>query len=63
MINREHALRHPDGRYYTGRVNTDEKPNYWLGSKEEAFLYTKKGAQITKDTYWCFRSFTIVQVS
>lgn len=38
------ALRFPNGTYYTGRVTSDERPNYHQGSHSEAFCFTYRGA-------------------
>jgi len=39
-----YAIKWPSGKYYTGRVTSDSKPNYDRGEKIEAYTYTKEGA-------------------
>jgi hypothetical protein len=63
MFKYEYALRSSSGKYYTGRVNSDEKPNHWLGNLHEAFTYTLEGAYKKKDNFECFKDFEVVRIS
>lgn len=58
----EYALKFPNGRYYTGRVNSAEKPDYWQGEKREAFTYTLAGAYKKKDSLECFSSCVVEKI-
>jgi hypothetical protein len=56
----EYALKFPNGKYYTGRVNSEALPDYWQGDKREAFTFTLAGAHKKKDSLACF-SFCVVE--
>jgi len=58
----EYALKFPNGKYYTGRVNSDSKPDYWQGEKREAYTFTEKGAYRKKDSLECFSSCIVERV-
>lgn len=58
----EYALKFPNGKYYTGRVNSDSQPDYWQGEKHEAYTYTEKGAYAKKDSGFCFSSCVVEKV-
>lgn len=63
MFKFEYALRSPDGRYYTGRVNSESEPEAWLGPKHKAFTYTEEGAHNKlKLQPFAFRNFTVERV-
>jgi hypothetical protein len=57
----EYALKFPNGKYYTGRVNSPELPDYWQGEKREAITYTtEKGAYEKRDSLFCFASCVVI---
>jgi len=58
----EYALKFPNGKYYTGRVNSDALPNYWQGEKHEAFTFTLAGAYKKKDSLECFSSCVVEKI-
>lgn len=58
----EYALRFQNGKYYTGRVNSDALPDYWQGEKHEAYTFTEKGAYAKKDSLFCFANCTVEKV-
>jgi hypothetical protein len=58
----EYALRSPDGRYYTGRVNHENEPEAWLDEKHKAFTYTSTRAYAKVDSLECFRNFTVERI-
>lgn len=57
-----YALRFPNGTFYTGRVNSDDKPDYWAGPVHEAFTFSEAGAYRKRDASWCFRYCTVERV-
>lgn len=58
----EYALKFPNGTYYTGRVNSEARPDYWQGAKHEAFTYTIEGAYRKKDSMDCFKDCTVIHM-
>ena len=58
----EYALKFPNGKYYTGRVNSDSQPDYWQGEKHEAYTFTEHGAHVRKDSLECFASCVVEKV-
>ena len=59
----EFALQFPNGTYYTGRANSDDKPDYWQSAhKRDAFTFTEKGAYVKRDSLGCFASCTVVRL-
>jgi len=58
----DYALRFPNGKFYTGRVNSDAEPNAWQGEKHEAFTYTENGAYVKRNSLDCFKLCVIVNV-
>lgn len=58
----EYALKFPNGKYYTGRVNSESKPDYWQGEKHEAYTMTEFGAYKKKDSLDCFKLCTVEKV-
>ena len=58
----EYALKFPNGKYYTGRVNSEALPDYWQGDKREAFTYTLEGAHKKKDSLACFSSCVVEKI-
>lgn len=58
----EYALKFPNGKYYTGRVNSDLRPDYWQGEKREAYTFTEFGAYKKKDSLECFSSCVVEKV-
>lgn len=58
----EYALKFPNGKYYTGRVNSPELPDYWQGEKHEAYTMTEYGAHKKKDFLFCFAECTVEKV-
>lgn len=58
----EYALKFPNGKYYTGRVNSDSLPNNWQGEKKESFTFTEHGAYKKKDSLFCFAECTVEKV-
>lgn len=58
----EYALKFPNGKYYTGRVNSEALPDYWQGEKREAYTMTEHGAYTKKDSLSCFADCTVEKV-
>ena len=58
----EYALKFPNGKYYTGRVNSESKPDYWQGEKREAYTMTEFAAYKKKDSLECFASCTVEKI-
>jgi len=58
----EYALKFPNGKYYTGRVNSESKPDYWQGENHEAYTMTEFGAYKKKDSLDCFKLCTVEKV-
>ena len=58
----EYALKFPNGKYYTGRVNSKALPDYWQGDKCEAYTFTERGAYKKKDSLPCFAECTVEKV-
>jgi len=58
----EYAIKFPNGTYYTGRVNSDEKPNYWQGKKDEAFTFTEFGAHNKINNGFCFKDCIVERI-
>lgn len=58
----EYALKFPNGKYYTGRVNSDALPDYWQGEKHEAYTMTEFAAYKKKDSLDCFKLCTVEKV-
>ena len=55
----DHAIKFPNGLYYTGRTNNAARPDYWQGPKHEAVTYTEKGAYHKRDAFDCFANCTV----
>ena len=58
----EYALKFPNGKYYTGRVNSEALPDYWQGEKHEAYTMTEHGAYKKRDSLSCFVECTVEKV-
>jgi hypothetical protein len=58
----QYVLKFPNGKYYTGRVNSPELPDYWQGEKHEAYTMTEYGAYTKKDSLSCFAECTVEKV-
>jgi hypothetical protein len=58
----QYALKFPNGKYYTGRVNSESRPDYWQSEKKEAYTFTEFGAYKKKESLFCFAECTVEKV-
>lgn len=57
-----YVLQFLNGKYYSGRVNSDAEPNAWqCDNASDAFGYSKEGAENQKNLFFCFKDCIIIQ--
>lgn len=58
----EYAIKFENNLYYTGRVNSNENPNYLQGKKHQAFTYTESSAYRLIERKFYFKNCTVEKI-